>query len=222
MWLLVMTFVLAVTAVDAAAQQENKVGLVVGYPTSVGVLWRLSDRVAIRPEGSISWTSSEQQSQTAPVSFPGSGVPLITYTTTTHQHSDSVSAAVGASVLVTLTSAERFRMYLVPRVAMAVTRTSDRYETRTQVVSSTLPAGGVITGLGDETRTSAWTSRAPSLSVGLGASTRAHERFELFAEIGVGYSRTRVPTIQVAQAFSHESSTHGIALRSGVGATIFF
>ncbi len=33
----------------AYAQDDPRVGLTMGYPTSVGVLWHVTDRIAIRP-----------------------------------------------------------------------------------------------------------------------------------------------------------------------------
>ena len=43
--------VLAVTiAKPAVGQEKGQVGLTVGYPASVGVVWHAVDRVAVRPE----------------------------------------------------------------------------------------------------------------------------------------------------------------------------
>ena len=38
----------------AAAQDGGKAGITMGYPASIGILWHAGDRVAIRPEFSIS------------------------------------------------------------------------------------------------------------------------------------------------------------------------
>ena len=35
---------------SANAQDNPRVGLTMGYPTSIGVLWHVTDRIAIRPE----------------------------------------------------------------------------------------------------------------------------------------------------------------------------
>src|SRR5690349_6856829 len=34
----------------ADAQDDPRVGLTMGYPTAIGVLWHVSDRIAVRPE----------------------------------------------------------------------------------------------------------------------------------------------------------------------------
>jgi hypothetical protein len=43
----------------SAAQDEHRVGVTMGYPASVGVLWHVSRRVAVRPEFSFTKTSNE-------------------------------------------------------------------------------------------------------------------------------------------------------------------
>jgi hypothetical protein len=50
---------LGMGATGAAAQDEGKVGITMGYPAAVGIIWHVSDTVAIRPELSFSGSSSE-------------------------------------------------------------------------------------------------------------------------------------------------------------------
>jgi hypothetical protein len=47
---------------EAAAQDSPRVGITMGYPASFGVLWHLSDRVALRPELSFTFTDSSSES----------------------------------------------------------------------------------------------------------------------------------------------------------------
>lgn len=54
--------VLVAGAVRAAAQEKGQAGITMGYPASIGVLWHLSDRVAIRPEFSFTNTDSSSAS----------------------------------------------------------------------------------------------------------------------------------------------------------------
>jgi hypothetical protein len=56
----------AVTTMHTAAyaQEKGQTGLTMGYPASLGVVWHLSDRAAIRPEISLSNSSSESQGST--------------------------------------------------------------------------------------------------------------------------------------------------------------
>lgn len=45
----------------AAAQDTRKVGLTIGYPAAVGILWHATDKIALRPELSLSGSSSSTQ-----------------------------------------------------------------------------------------------------------------------------------------------------------------
>ena len=42
--------ILLFIATSAQAQQKGQTGLVMAYPTSVGFIWNVTDRVAIRPD----------------------------------------------------------------------------------------------------------------------------------------------------------------------------
>jgi hypothetical protein len=55
-WLFVMA------SSTATAQDKGRVGLTMGYPSAVGVLWHVSERVALRPEFSFNWTQSSSES----------------------------------------------------------------------------------------------------------------------------------------------------------------
>jgi len=52
--------VIVAGAVPADAQEKGQAGITMGYPASIGLLWHLSDRVAIRPE--FSFTNSDSSS----------------------------------------------------------------------------------------------------------------------------------------------------------------
>jgi len=43
----------------ARAQEKGKVGLTMGYPSSVGIVYHLTDKIAIRPELNIAQASTE-------------------------------------------------------------------------------------------------------------------------------------------------------------------
>lgn len=44
----------------ASAQEEGKVGITMGFPETVGLVWHATPNVAVRPEVSFSWSSSDQ------------------------------------------------------------------------------------------------------------------------------------------------------------------
>src|SRR6185369_3693080 len=73
-------------ATTAAAQDSPRVGITMGYPASVGVMWHLSDRVALRPEFSFSLTDSSSESlidDEANFWTLGTGVSVLFYSSLT-------------------------------------------------------------------------------------------------------------------------------------------
>ena len=50
---------LFLAASPAAAQEKGKIGVTMGFPESVGVIWHATDKLALRPEFSLEWTGSE-------------------------------------------------------------------------------------------------------------------------------------------------------------------
>ena len=80
------------TATAAAAQERPNVGITIGYPAAVGVLWHATDSVAIRPDFRFSGSSSE----------PG-GV-------------DGWTFATGVTALFYAPAAENVRTYIAPRL----------------------------------------------------------------------------------------------------------
>jgi hypothetical protein len=83
----------------AAAQESGSVGVVTGYPASIGVVWRVSTCVAIRPEVSLSKMSGDTTS---------TGVALVT-------SSSAWTVGVGASALFYLADRDGLRPYISPR-----------------------------------------------------------------------------------------------------------
>ena len=88
----------------AAAQQPGDVGVFMGYP-SLGLVWQVSEKVAIRPEIAFSSTSSEVNS-----SFS---------TGTSH----GWNLRVGGSALFYLKDADRLRTYVAPQFSYSRTHT---------------------------------------------------------------------------------------------------
>ena len=86
----------------AAAQDSGDVGLSMGYPTSIAVTWHISNRIAIPPEVSLDWASTELEL----------GLPIEGDDTST----DVFATNVGASVLFYLGAPDRLRTYVSPRI----------------------------------------------------------------------------------------------------------
>ena len=81
----------------AAAQERGDVGVFMGYP-SLGLIWQASDKVALRPEISFDFSSSEVDSV-----FTGTG------------EAESWNIGVGATALFYLSDADKLRTYIAPQ-----------------------------------------------------------------------------------------------------------
>ncbi len=98
--------VLLVTPAFAIAQDAPKVGLTMGYPSAVGVIWQAADRVALR--GEFAWTVGSSESSS---SDPILGAP------TAASPADSSSVGAGVSALFYLSRHDALRTYVAPRFA---------------------------------------------------------------------------------------------------------
>jgi len=114
--LLLVCSVIAVISTRASAQ-EPTVGITMGYPASVGLLWRVADRVAIRPEFSFALTDSSSES-------------LI------NDETNFWSVGTGVSVLFYSPVTDNLRTYFAPRFSYARTSgDSNTTESATDVYS---------------------------------------------------------------------------------------
>jgi hypothetical protein len=107
-------------ATPAGAQEAGSVGLTMGYPASVGVLWRANDRVAIRPELSLAGSTSDSGSSSFGSSFT--------------VQSEGWALGTGVTVLFTLKKYDNLRTYFGPR--FTYTRTSSTSESSGFVTTS--------------------------------------------------------------------------------------
>src|SRR3954462_6940189 len=92
---------LLVASGTAAAQDPGSVGVTGGYPSTIGIIWHASDKIAIRPEVSLSGGSSESSAG----SFDTYG--------------SRWSVGTGASVLFYLHTYDRLRTYISPSFSYA-------------------------------------------------------------------------------------------------------
>ncbi len=82
----------------AGAQDAGKTGLTMGYPASIGIIWHPSDKVAIRPELSISGCSAESSNSAF------------------SSENDNWAVGTGVSVLFYLHSYDHVKTYFSPRI----------------------------------------------------------------------------------------------------------
>ena len=81
----------------ARAQDVKKVGITMGYPAAVGVLWHVTDKVAIRPEIAFAGSSTTTS---------GSGVDI---------SGDGWNIGTGVSAIFYLRKYDHLRTYVSPR-----------------------------------------------------------------------------------------------------------
>lgn len=179
-------------ALPATAQERGAVGVTMGYPAAIGVVWQATDALALRPDVSFTWTSSESVNTVS--LFPGT-TPVSTTSTV-----DAVNTGAGLSALVTLHRADRFRVYLVPRVAY---------------VRSTVDLDAGLAGAAVDTTTNGWLA-----SGGVGAQVAVHDHLAIFGEAGGQYSWQR-GTSSLTTSRS-EDTTRAAGLRSAVGVILYF
>lgn len=116
---------LLIASTPAFAQQARKIAITATAPSGIGILWHVSDKVALRPEFNFSRTSTESS---------GTGVTAGTTT--------SWSVGSGGSVLFFTGKWDNLRAYVSPRFTFARSTTSSS----TGASSSTNPTAYAVTG----------------------------------------------------------------------------
>jgi hypothetical protein len=94
--------VLGVSSSIASAQEKGQIGIAMGYPSSVGIVWHVTDKVAIRPEFSVAQSSTETTIN---------GLTPGTAATTT----DGWAIGTGVSGLIYIRSWDQLHLYVSPR-----------------------------------------------------------------------------------------------------------
>ena len=196
-----MTWAIVVLAVAMGAShpawaQDEKVGVTMGYPGAVGVLWQVSDAVAIRPE--FSWL--HQSSDSDGDSFAASST-------------DSSGVGVAISALVRLRQWGSVRAYVAPRFEASRTRIESTY-----VLDGLFGPGfpGIVTS---ETTEMTGTSYEGGASIGVQASPAPH--FGVFGEVGVMSARSRTTQDSLLSS-SSTNRARTVGIRSAVGVILFF
>ena len=124
--LLTVAVVLFVS-LPATAQESGQVGLAMGYPGSIGIIWHASDRMAIRPDFNFSRLTSENTG-----GFSQSQV-------------DGWALGLGLGALFYSGAKDNLRMYFSPRFAYS--------RTKTESASSSVSSQGISTS---ETRNNSY------------------------------------------------------------------
>jgi hypothetical protein len=117
--------VLLLPPASAAAQERGQTGVTMGYPAAIGIIYHVSDNVAIRPELSFSRTTTETTSE-----FGGD--------------TSGWSFGTGASALFYLKRIDAVRTYVSPRVTFS--RTSSTVESSIADTSTSKGNAFSVTG----------------------------------------------------------------------------
>jgi len=191
----------------AFAQEHGQVGLSMGYPASVGILWHVSDRVAIRPEISLVQNSTA----TTVITSVTVTTPAGTQTQTTQGEftTDTTTVGTGVSGLFYVWKRESLSAFVTPRYA---------YSRGTGTTSGS-GVGGTPTEI---------TTSNHLVSGSFGAQYAFGSRFTVFGEIGLGYTHGSVDNgapVSLSPggaANSSRTTSHGVSTRSGAGVVFYF
>jgi hypothetical protein len=198
----ILVTVLAPVA-PAAAQANRSFGVTLGYPAQFGFVWHISDRIAIRPDIGFSVASSETQSDSEGV-LPGSPGTTITSAAST----DSVSARITA--LVRVARWDQIGLYVAPSYSY-----SSGSGTTTTTITTPLPVFPGLPPRPPVTNTTTIDTRSHAGGGAIGVQVGVHERFAIFAETGLRYTKT------TTEGFARNTSS-GVSSAGSLGAVLYF
>jgi hypothetical protein len=112
-----VTLAMLVAPVGAAAQESGDVGISMGYPANIAIIYHVSDGIAIRPDFNVSWLSSEDPED------PG-------------LESSGLTLGFGVSGLFYTSRGDSLRTYVTPRFGYSRTH-SDNELSQTQTAETT-------------------------------------------------------------------------------------
>jgi hypothetical protein len=195
--------VLTLMASPAPAQDQGQVGVTMAYPASVGIVWQVADRVAVRPEFSFN------QSTTDITSIVTLTVGNQTQTIQSQSSTAATSFGTGVSGLFRVWKRDALSAYLAPRY--------------TYTHGSTTPSGAFASPPTETTTTS------HGMSGSVGAQYAMARRFSVFGEVGLAYTTgvSQAPQPEslagVASATGRsEARNRSFGIRSGVGVVWYF
>ena len=185
-------FALCALPATAAAQEKGKKALTLGSPGAVGILWHATDKLAIRPDFTFSFSDSE-----------GNGV-----------ESSTSSIGVGISALYYIKKWDQASAYFTPRVGW----TRSKSESEVSFVFLPPPIGiDFDFDNTSESTLSGWTG-----SAAVGFQGWIGTRFSIYGEVGLSYGRSTVDSDFSGLSGSDEVKNSSFSPRSGVGIAFYF
>ena len=192
--LLAGAMVLAMAARPVSAQEAGDVGVTMGYPGAIGVVWHITDGFAVRPDLTLSRTTSESSTTSSSV-FGGQSL-------SSSNTSEGWGTTVGLSALVNVRTIERLRLYVSPRLAYSYSSSDNE----TGLTGSLSAFNATTTGI--------------VASGSFGSQYNVHDRFAIFGEVGLQY--TTLTTESDFPGSSNQTDSTSFGLRSAVGVTFYF
>lgn len=180
-----------------------------GYPSAIGVLWRVADRIAIRPEVTATRGSAESSSSDPIIGGPGVSTP-----------SDNWQVGVGLSGLFYLTHEGGFRSYVTPRFVYSRTNASNAVAG--SVVSSSSEGWTYTTSgsFGAQYSLARHVGVFGEVGMAYTSTTNRVSTVEsITSVIGVGLGAV---TSVSSMIFRSEVHSHSIGTRSGAGVIFYF
>ena len=211
--LFVCALALAV-ARSAAAQDEGRIGVTMGYPSAVGVLWRATEKIALRPE--FTWTISSSDSSSSD-SIAGS--------TATSSPSTNWQAGAALGALFYVSRVNGFGAYLTPRLAYSRTSTTTNVSGSPTTTSSEGWAWTTSGAFGADYRLARHFGLFGEIGLSYSASTFTSSTVETlttggFVTVSGGTSVVNLVTRTIN--LRSDSHTHSFGTRSGAGVIFFF
>jgi hypothetical protein len=189
---------------QASAQEPGQIGLTMGYPTAVGIVWHATERLGIRLETTFVNSSSELE--------PG---PL-----QSDREVEGKSFGFGVAGLFYLGRTDNVSTYFSPRYAYSRASSelegSDGLVLPAELVRLLPPGLPIVPFLPREIRTE---STSHAVSGSFGAQYSPTRRFSIFGEVGLNHVSSEEESSSFLSS-EMEGSTFGI--RSAVGVILYF
>lgn len=221
-------FAIAIIASPALAQDDPRFALLTSFPSpTVSFQWELSERFALRVDGSYSYRDEVTDAPIGGGSFGGSGFRE-TYVIERHLESRTHGGSIGIAGIFTFHRAEPIRLYIAPRVSLGFSRQRINVTETMVTTSEGVPPGvSVIFGSSPSPpETIRVSSTSPTAGASFGAVTNVHRRLALFGEAGFTYARSDSPPIGAIATTSsiddYESKRTTVNTRAVGGVMILF
>ncbi|HYE86336.1 MAG TPA: hypothetical protein VEA16_08270 [Vicinamibacterales bacterium] len=224
-------------AAPATAQDEPKYALVASLPTpTVSLEWRLSQRLAIRFDGSYSHRdeSTEYESTTAGSYTWFDTIETSRVTGRSRQRMETVAhtGSIGIAGIVALRRTNHLHLYVAPRVFLSLSRqrstetiTSDALPSVTHTYANGATSQ-VIFGLPTRTPSSTETSSSstsPGAGISFGARSKVFQSLAVFGEAGLNYSRSDSPLATIPTLRTEiDSRRIAVGTRAVAGVMLLF